>query len=99
MYWYLVDFLWKDEEWGCRITANLECRILGDKVTGNIVKSLPVEEPKQIIGVWKNLTGDNKRQINKIIEKHKSMINKIKPFELARMILWKRFMGVIWSYI
>ena len=80
-YCYLIDFLWKDEEWGYIITVNSECRILGDKDTDHIIKSLPVEDPKQIMEIWQHLMGDNTRQINRIIEKHKSMINKVKSSE------------------
>ena len=37
--------------------------------------------------VWKNLMGDNTRQINKIIEEHESMINKLKSSDLTREIV------------
>ena len=49
-YCYLIEFLWKDREWGYRLTVNSECRILVDKGTFHIIKSLPVEEPKHIMG-------------------------------------------------
>ena len=51
------------------------------------------------MGVWKNLTGDNTCQINEIIEKHESMINRLKSSELARKIVRKGFIGAIWSSI
>ena len=86
-YWYLINFLWENKEWSYKITATLECKILGDKGTGHIILSLPVEESRQIMRVWKKLRKDNKRQINKIIEKHKIMINRLKSSELAKKIV------------
>lgn len=98
-YWYLIDFQWKNGEWSYKITDNLECNILGDKGTCHILLSLSVEEAKQIMGVWQNLTGDNTRQIDEIIEKHENMINNLRSSEIARKIMWKGFIGVLWSSI
>ena len=49
-----------------------------------MIFSLPLEEPKEIMGVWQHLSGENIKQIYKIIEKHKSMINRLKSLELAK---------------
>ena len=46
-----------------------------------------------------NLTGDNTKQIDKIIEKHQAMINKIKSSEIRMKIVWKGFIEVVWSSI
>ena len=43
--------------------------------------------------------GNNTKYIDEVIEKHESMINKLKASELARIIVWKRFIGVLWSSI
>ena len=69
-YWYLIDFQWQKGEWEYKITVNSECAILGDKGTGHIILSLPVEEARKIMGVWQDLIGDNTKQIDSIIEKH-----------------------------
>ena len=47
----------------------------------------------------KNLTGDNTKQINEIIEKHQVIINKIRLSDLARKIVWKGSIGVPHSSI
>ena len=64
-----------------------------------MIPNLPVEEPKEIIEVWKKLTGENSKQIDEIIEKLESMINKLKSSELFRNIFWKGFIVVLWSSI
>ena len=72
---------------------------LGDKCTDHIILSLPVKNPKQIMGLWHNLTENNTRQIHEITEKHKKIINNIKLSEIAQNIAWKGFIGVLWSSI
>ena len=84
---------------GYCIIANTECKIIRDKRTWNVIKTLPVEESKQIMCAWQKLTGDNTKQINDIIEKHQAMINKIKFSEIVRKVAWKGFIEVLWSSV
>ena len=65
--------------------------------TGHNILSLPVDKAEIIMGVWQDLTGDNTKQINAIIDKHSKMINKLRASDMARKIVWKGFIGVIWS--
>ena len=51
------------------------------------------------MGVWQDLTGDNTKQIDSIIEKHENMINTLRASDMARKIVWKGFIGVLWSSI
>ncbi len=51
------------------------------------------------MGVWQNLTGDNTTQIVAIIEKHSKMISGLRSSDMARKIVWKGFIGVLWSSI
>ena len=51
------------------------------------------------MGVWQDLTGDNTTQIDAIIDKHSKMINKLRSSDMARKIVWKGFIGVLWSSI
>ena len=98
-YWYLVDFQWERGEWSYKTTANTVCNILGDNKTGHNILSLPVEKAEKIMGVWQNLSGDNTTQIDAIIEKHTKMINRLRSSDMARKIVWKGFIGVLWSSI
>ena len=95
-YWYLVGFQWQKGEWSYKPTDNTVCNILGDKKTGHNILSLPVDKAEKIMGVWQNLTGDNTTQINAIIDKHSKMINRLRSSDMARKIVWKVFIGVLW---
>ena len=98
-YWYLVDFMWKQGEWFYRSTSNQSCRIVGDNGTGHIIRSLPVEESKEIMGVWQNLIGDNTCQIDALITKHSILIQRVRTSDLSRRVVWRSFLGVLWSSI
>ena len=76
-YWYLVDFAWKDGEWFYKQTENHSCTIAGDDKQGYRILSLPANEPRKIMGVWQNLTGDNSRQIEEMIAAHSEMIQRV----------------------
>ena len=40
-----------------------------------------------------DLTGDNTKRIDEIIEKYLAMINNMRSFQLARKMVWKGFIG------
>ena len=45
------------------------------------------------------MAGDNIRQTDKIVEEHETMINNMQSLEIAQTIVWKGFIGVLWSSI
>ena len=47
------------------------------------------------MGVWQDLTVDNMKKIDAIIDKHSKMINKLRASDMARKIVWKGFIGVL----
>ena len=47
--------------------------------------------------VWQNFTSENTKQIDEIIEKREIMLNKLKSLELARKVVRKGFIKVLWS--
>ena len=46
------------------------------------------------MGVWQDLTGDNTKHTDAIIEKHETMINNLRVSDMARKIAWKGFICV-----
>ena len=76
-YWYLVDFKFKHGEWSYADTTNVQCMIQGEGSSPYPVKSLAVNESREIMGVWQNLSGENTKQIEETIKKHLGKIRKI----------------------
>ena len=58
-----------------------------------------MNEPKEIMGVWQNLSGENTRQITELIQKHKELIRRVRTSDLSRRVAWKGFLGVLWASI
>ena len=98
-YWYLVDFFWRHGEWFYSPMGNQTCRIVGDNGVGYLIRSLPVEESKEIMGVWQNLAGDNTSQIEALISKHSLLMQRFRTSYLSRRVVWRGFLGVLWSSI
>ena len=51
------------------------------------------------MGFWQNLSGENTRQINELIQKHKDSIQKLRTSDLSRRVAWKGLFGVLWESI
>ena len=96
-YWYLVQFKFNQGEWGYVDTTKFQCKIQGEGTQPQFINSLPVDEPMEIMGVWQNLAGDNKKQVEETIKKHLDRIRKIQTSSLEKKVVWKGMIGVIWA--
>ena len=62
-YWYLVHFKFNQGEWSYADTSNYKCKIRGEGAHPQFINGLAVDETREIMGVWQNLSGNNNRQI------------------------------------
>ena len=80
-------------------TEGTLCAIKGDSGEVQNIRSSLLTEASKTMGLLQSLTGDNTRQVEELISKHTPTINKLLTSDMTRRIVWKGFLGAVWSSV